>query len=83
MESKGFNFHIHGNSDSDYAMKEDDHKSISGGRIFWEGCSVVFPSSTQKFVTSSVTEAEYAAGLMIAQDMPYVYRLLLSLGLKV
>ena len=31
----------------------------------------------------SVTEAESAAGMMIAQDMLYVYRLLLSLGLKV
>jgi hypothetical protein len=43
----------------------------------------VFQSSTQKFVIFLVTEAESAAGMMIAQDMLYVYHLLLSLGLKV
>ena len=34
-------------------------------------------------MTLSVTEAESATGVMIAQDMLYVYRLLLLLGLKV
>ena len=34
-------------------------------------------------MTLSVTEAESTAGVMTAQDMLYVYRLLLSLGLKV
>ena len=34
-------------------------------------------------MTLSVTEVKSAAGIMIAQDMLYVYHLLLSLGLKV
>ena len=80
---RNFEFRIHGRSDSDYATNKDDRKSISGGRVFLEECPVIFRSSTQKFVTLSVTEAETAAGVMIAQDMLYVYRLVLSLGLKV
>ncbi len=34
----------------------------------------------QKFVTLSVTQAEYAAGGMVAQGMLYVYRLMDSIG---
>jgi hypothetical protein len=44
---------------------------------------ISFRSVTQKFVTLSVTEAEIAAGVMVAQDMLYVYRLLESLELEV
>ena len=44
---------------------------------------ISFRSVTQKFVTLSVTEAEIAAGVMMAQDMLYVYRLLESLELEV
>ena len=47
------------------------------------GSPIVFRSATQKFVTLSVTEAEIAAGMMVAQDMMYGYRILMSLGLKV
>ena len=43
----------------------------------------MFRSATQKFVTLSVTEAEMAAGVMTAQNMMYLYRLLLSVGLLV
>ena len=44
---------------------------------------ISFCSVTQKFVTLSVTEAKIAAGVMVAQDMLYVYRLLESLELEV
>ena len=76
-------FVIGGRSDSDYAANTDDRRSISGGRVFLNKAPVTFRSQTQKFVTLSVTEAEGAAGVMVAQDMLYVYRLLLSIGLKV
>ena len=52
---------------------KDDPKSISGSSVFLDGSPVTFWSSTQKFVTLSVMEAESAAGVMIAQDMLYVY----------
>ena len=42
-----------------------------------------FRSSTQKFVTLSVTEAESAARVMVAQDMLHIMCLLVLLGLKV
>ena len=81
--NKSFHFRIHGRSDSDYAANTDDRRSISGGRVFLNGAPVMFRSATQKFVTLSVTEAETAAGVMVAQDMMYLYRLLLSIRLQV
>jgi hypothetical protein len=81
--SSDFKFRIHGRSDSDYAANKDDRRSISGGVVYLEECPITFRSSTQKFVTLSVTEAESAAGVMVAQDMLYVYRLLDSIGLSV
>jgi len=58
-------------------------RSISGGRVFVNCMPICFRSVTQKFVTLSVTEAEIAADVMVAQDMLYMYRLLESLELEV
>ena len=80
---KDFKFRIGGRSDSDYAANTDDRRSVSGGRIFLEEAPVIIRSATQKFVTLSVTEAESAAGVMVAQDMLYTFRLLKSMGLEV
>ncbi len=68
--------------DSDYAANTDDRISVSRGRIFLEAAPIIQRSATQKFVTLSVTEAESAAGVMVAQDMLYTYRLLKSIGLE-
>ena len=81
--SKDFLFRIHGRSGLDYAVNTDDRRSVSGGRTFLEDCLTGFRSLTQRFVTLSVTEAESAAGVMVAQDMLYQHRLLTSLGLNV
>ena len=78
-----FAFRIHGRSDSDYAANTDDRRSVSGGRVFLNGAPVTFKSATQKCVTLSVTEAEGGAGVLIAQDMLYVYRIVTSMGLRV
>ncbi len=83
MWSAGYKFKIHGRSDSDYATNPDDRRSILGGRVFVNDVPISFQSVTQKFVTLSVTEAEIAAGVMVAQDMLYIYRLLESLELEV
>ena len=74
---------IHGRSDSDHAGNKDDRRSISGGQVFVNNAPVSFGSNTQKTVNFSVTEAEGAAGVMVAQDMLYVYQLLQFLGLEV
>jgi len=64
-------------------VNPDDHRSISGGRVFMNGAPISFRSAMQKFVTLLVTEAEIVAGVMVAQDMLYVYHLLESLELHV
>ena len=51
--------------------------------MFVNDVPISFRSVTQKFVTLSVTEAEIAAGVMVAQDMLYIYRLMESLELEV
>ena len=51
--------------------------------VYPKGFPNTFRISTQKFVTLLVTEAESAAGVMVAHDMLYVYRLLESIGLSV
>jgi hypothetical protein len=79
----GYKFKIHGRSDSGYATNPDDRRSISGGRVFVNDVPISFRSVTQKIVTLSVTEAEIAAGVMVAQDMLYIYRLMESLELEV
>ena len=81
--SREFQFWIGGRSDSDYAANTDDRRSVLGGRVFANEAPATFRSATQKFVASSVTEAEGAAGVMTVQDMPYVYCLFLSMGLAV
>ena len=81
--SPEYEFKIHGRSDSDYATNPDDHRSISGGRVFMNGAPLSFRSTMQKFVTLSVMEAKIASGVMVAQDMLYVYHLLESLELHV
>jgi len=80
---KKYEFVVHGRSDSDYAGNTDDRRSISGGTVTVNGAHVILRSATQRFVTLSVTEAETAAGVMVAQDMMYVYRVLTSIGLRV
>ena len=61
-----FKFQIHCRSDSDYTANKDDRRSIFGGVVYLEGCPITFRISMQKFVTLSVTEAESAAGGIVA-----------------
>ena len=67
----------------DYATSPDDHRSISGGRVFVNNVAISFRSMTQKCVALLVMEAEIAAGVMVAKDMLYMYQSLESLKLKV
>eukprot|EP00956_Cyclotella_meneghiniana_P002520 scaffold2883_cov76-Cyclotella_meneghiniana.AAC.3 len=80
--SKTHKFCIRGHADSNYAANTDDRRSVSGGTTFLENRPVI-RGATQKFVTLSVTEAETAVGVTCAQDMMYVYQILVSLELSV
>ena len=64
-------------------MNPDDCRSVSGGRVFVNDVPISFRSVTQKSMTISVTEAEIAAGVMVAQDTLHVYCLLESLEFEV
>ena len=44
---------------------------------------VSFRSATQKFVPLSVTEAKLVAGVIVAQEMLYMYHSLESMKLKI
>jgi hypothetical protein len=71
-------FKIHGQLDS-CATNPDDHRSISGGKVFVNEALMSFCSTTQKFVTLSIMEAKNVAGVMVVQDMLNVYHLLGSI----
>jgi hypothetical protein len=76
--SKDFKLIIHGQSDSNYAADVDDRCSVTGCHMFLEDSPVCQRSATQRHVTLSVTEDEGAAGVTEAQDMLYVYNVLMS-----
>ena len=47
--------------DSDFASRDTNRRSVSGGVVMCSGACVSFFSRTQKSVTLSSTEAEYVA----------------------
>ena len=47
------------------------------------GDLISFQSVTQKFLTLSVTEAKISAGVMVVQDILYIYQLLELIGLGI
>lgn len=66
--------------DSDYASKETDRRSVSGGLVMCANACVSFFSRTQKSVTLSSSEAEYVAmadGFKEAIFLRYVWSFLL------
>ena len=70
---KGFEFRIHGRSESDYADNTYARKSITGGVVYVNDAPVAFRSSTQKTVALLVTKAEGDAGVIHAHGMLCVY----------
>ena len=72
MWRAGYKFKPHGRSYSNYATNPDDRRSILGGHVFINDIPISFRSVTQKFVALLVTEAEIAAGVMVAQGMLYI-----------
>ena len=78
-KDKNFNFKVSGRSDSDYATDPETRKSVTGTRVSVNDAPVMCRSSTQKFTTLSVTEAEAGAAVTCAQDMMYTKNILESL----
>jgi hypothetical protein len=78
-----FKLVITGQSDSDYAMDTDTHKSVSGTSPFLNGSLISMRSNTQKSVTLSVTEAELVASMQCVQVMLFGMHVIKSMGPKV
>ena len=66
-------FKMYGWLDLDNSMNPNDCRSLSDGRVFVDGALITFCSVTQIFVILPLTETEISAGIMVAQDMLYVY----------
>ena len=81
--SKDFQFTIAGKSDSDFGKDPKTRRSVSGVQCTLNGAPFVQKSMMQKFVTTSVTEAELVAGTECVQGMLFGMRLLESIGLQV
>ena len=79
---KGFEFIVGGMSDSEYAKDELRH-SVNGWSTWMFSCCITKQSKMIPIVALSVTKAELYLAVLCAQDMIFIWRLLLSLGLKV
>ena len=82
-DPRTFELVVGGRSDSDYAKDPERRRSVSGFSTFLEGACVSHKSRMQTCVTLSVTEAELVSAVECTQDMMFVRRLLVSIGLKV
>ena len=76
-------FDVEGLSDASYAENNETRTSVSGSTVKLLGVPVVTKSSTQTSVKLSVTESELDSAVTTVQFMMYVYKILLSLMLKV
>ena len=77
-----FEFEVNGKSDSEYAKDESRH-SVNGWSTWIFNCCVTNRSKMMPVIALSVTEAELYAAVQCAQDLIFIWRLLLSLGLEV
>ena len=74
-------FIIMGNSDLEYA-KHSSWKSVNAGITYLEGAIVKQLSKQMPIVALSTTEAELYAAVLTAQDMMFVYHVLLGMNCK-
>jgi hypothetical protein len=78
-----FEFKVRGRADSDYAKDLETRRSISEVLTYLCGAVITTRSKMMPIVALSVMEAELFAAVMCVQDMLFIMRVLLSMGLKV
>ena len=67
--NKNYKFNICGCSDSDYAKRMEDRKSVTGYSTYLNDPPIFNKSKTQNSVSLSVSEAELIAAVECAQTM--------------
>ena len=70
--NKSYKFNICGRSDSDYAKRVEDRKSVTGYSTYLNDAPIFNKSKTQNSVTLSVSEAELIAAVECAQTMLFI-----------
>ena len=82
--NKTYKFNIRGHSDSDYAKRMEDRKSVTGYSTCLNDAPIFNKSKTQNSVTLGVSEAELVAAVECAQTMLlFVQQILNSVGLSI
>ena len=76
------NFNVFGYSDSDYANKVDDRRSITGYVFVFAGAQLSWNSMTQHSDSLSTMEAEYYAVCKATQEAIYLRMLFEESGIK-
>jgi len=79
---RGYKFKIMGKSDSEYA-KHSSRRSVNAGITYLNGAIVKQFSKMMPVVALSTTEAELYACVLTAQDMLFVYNILVGMELEV
>ena len=59
LRGSGLNLNVY--ADADYGSKDNDRRSVSGIAVSLEGIVVIHASTTQRVVSSSISEADYIA----------------------
>ena len=78
-----YEFVISGCGDAEYAKDPVTRRSVGGGITYLNGAAICCRSNQQPTVSLSTTEAELNQAAVVAQDMLYARKVLISLGLKV
>ena len=75
-------FRIHGKCDSEYA-KHKSRRSVNAGMIYLEWAIIKQFSKMMPIVALSTTEAELYSAVLTAQDMMFVYHIMINMGLQI
>ena len=81
--NKSYKFNIRGHSNSDYAKRVEDRKSVTGYSTHLNDAPIFNKSKTQNSATLSVSEAELIAAVECAHTMLFVRQILNSVRLSV
>ena len=74
--------HLEALSDSDFANDKERRTPVYGYTVFFCGVPIAWKSKSMKSVVLSTTEEEYVP-VSEVKEIKFLYRLLMSMGIKV